>query len=89
MWIIRQIIIKACQIYELLILVYCVLSWFRISENKWTVMLKNLVEPALTPIRDFLNRVLPGSFRMIDFSPIVLMILISIGRNLLIGLLTF
>ena len=89
MGIVIRVINKACQLYQLIVLIYCVLSWFRIGENKWTVLLKNLVEPALTPIRGFLNRVLPNSLQMIDFSPIVLMLLISVGQRILIGLLTF
>ena len=79
----------AFSLYELLVLVYCALSWLRIAENRWTVMIRRLVEPALAPIRRMLENVLPASVRMVDLSPIVLILLLSICKRILMSILFF
>ncbi|MBR6030320.1 MAG: YggT family protein [Clostridia bacterium] len=85
----RYLVNTACSLYELIVFAYCVLSWLRIADNQWTTIIKQLVEPLLTPIRRFLDSVLPASLRMIDLSPWALMLLVSILRRILLNLFSF
>ena len=39
------------NVYKLLVIAYCVISLMGISANKWTELLRSVVEPLLLPIR--------------------------------------
>ena len=75
--------------YQVIILVRCVLSFFPSPSytSRW-VGVWNLVyavtEPLLAPIRKVLSRYSGGR---IDFSPMVLILLLSLAGRLIIGLL--
>ncbi|MDR1913908.1 MAG: YggT family protein [Clostridiales bacterium] len=69
----------------LLILVRVVISWFRNFDNPFVRIVYNLTEPLLAPIRNLLNRT-PLGEAMVDLSPIVLFVLISIIKNILLGM---
>lgn len=81
----------ALSAYRLCIFAYVALSWLRITPNKWTELLRRLVEPVLAPIRRFLIRKLPNQWLMLDWSPVVallgLEIVGSVVRMLLIAIL--
>lgn len=58
-----------------------ILSWFYpIGKDPWSKLLLDVTEPLLSPIRSVLSRVMPIP---IDFSPIVVILLISFLQNLL------
>ena len=72
-------IIRLLQIYNILILVRVLMSWFVQDpyNNKLYIWLIRITEPVLGPIR----RIMP---RMgLDFSPVVAMLLIQIISRLL------
>lgn len=71
------------DVYKLLIIAYCVLSFIKIPANKWTELLRSVIEPALLPIRKLLAQHLPRSWQILDWSPAVLFILASILQWLL------
>ena len=74
------IIVKLIDIYSLIILIRAVISWFPISPyHPLNVILRNITEPVLKPIR----RLLPMSG--IDFSPFIAIILLELIRNVLAG----
>jgi YggT family protein len=69
------------QILSLAILVRVLLSWVDPMGNmRITQFMRDLTEPILGPIRS----VLPSNM-MIDFSPIIAMMLLQMLGNLLIG----
>jgi YggT family protein len=70
------------QVLVLLILASVIMSYFVSPYNRVRVMVDNLVEPLLAPIR----RVMP-TIGMFDFSPLVLIILVQLLSGLLIGIL--
>lgn len=72
----------ATQIISLLIIVYVVLSYFLSPFHPIRQTVDRLVEPLLAPIR----QILPQT-GMIDFSPIVLLILVQILSAILVSLL--
>ena len=72
-------LIFALQIYNLIVIARVLLSWFPNIDrsNPIVVLLYELTEPVLQPIRELLRRQFPNSGPM-DFSPIVLWIIIII-----------
>ena len=71
------------DVYKLLIIVHCVLSFMKIPANKWTSLLASIIEPLLNPIRKLLAQHLPKSWQILDWSPAVRFILGAILQWLL------
>jgi uncharacterized protein YggT (Ycf19 family) len=71
------------NVYKLLVIAYCVISLMGISANKWTELLRSVVEPLLLPIRKLLAQYLPKAWQIIDWSPVVLIILVSLVQWIL------
>lgn len=68
---------NAMYLYSLLIIGYILLSWFpNARESSFGQMIGKLVEPYLEPFR----RIIPP-FGMIDFSPIVAIIVLRLASN--------
>jgi YggT family protein len=79
---IAQIISILSQLITWLVIVYIVLGYFMSPYHPVRQTLGSVVEPLLAPIR----RLMPQT-GMLDFSPMVLIILVQIVARLLIGLL--
>lgn len=71
------------QLVTLLVIAQAIMSFFVSPYHPVRQTLDNLLEPFYAPIR----RILPP-VGMVDFSPLVLIILVQIVSRLLIGLLT-
>lgn len=71
------------DVYKLLIVAYCILSAIGIPANRWTELLRSVIEPFLKPIRKLLAQKLPASWRMLDWSPVVLFLVVTILKWLL------
>lgn len=71
------------SIFSLLLIVDILLSYFLSPFNSVRMVLDRIVQPVLTPIR----RIVPP-IAMIDFSPVILLILIQLVENLLLGILS-
>ena len=77
------------DIYKLLVLVHFILTLVKVPENKWTTLLTSIVEPALAPVRGLVNKYLPMNWQVIDWSPVALLIGISVAQwvlNLILGI---
>jgi YggT family protein len=79
---VAQIIRLLSQLITWLVIVYIVLGYFMSPYHPIRQALGSVVEPLLAPIR----RLMPQT-GMLDFSPMVLLILVQIVARLLIGLL--
>lgn len=66
------------NVYKLAVIAYCVLSLMGIAANRWTELLRSVVEPLLTPIRRLLAQHLPAHWQIIDWSPVALILLVSL-----------
>ena len=78
------------DVYKLLVLVHFILMLVKVPANKWTTLLSSIVEPALAPLRVLVNKYLPKNWQIIDWSPVALLIGISIAQwalNLVLGIL--
>nr|MBN1228497.1 YggT family protein [Anaerolineae bacterium] len=71
------------NVYEVILLLRVMLSWFRVDPyaNPFVRILYNLTEPILEPIRE----ILPQS-GMIDFSPLVVFVLLMALQQVLSAL---
>ncbi len=82
MTLIFQIANLLLTIISLAIIVRALLSWFYpVGKDRWTRLLVDLTEPLLAPVRGLLSRILPIP---IDFSPIVVILLIQLLQNMLV-----
>ena len=79
---VAQIINILSQLITLLVLLKVILSYFMSPYHPVRQTVDGIVEPLLAPIR----RMMPQT-GMLDFSPMVLIILVQIVARLLIGLL--
>lgn len=70
------------RIIEILVIVDVLISYFMSPYHQFRMALDRLVEPLLSPIR----RIIPP-IQMIDFSPIVLLILLQLVETLLVNIL--
>ena len=77
-----QIISLLSQLITLLVILKVILSYFMSPYHVVRQTVDSIVEPLLAPIR----RIMPQT-GMLDFSPMVLIILVQIVARLLIGLL--
>lgn len=75
---ILRIINLLLDVYKLLVVVHFVLTLIKVPANRWTTLLDSLVEPVLSPIRRLLTAKLPKNWQIIDWSPIALVIAITI-----------
>ena len=66
------------DVYKLAVIAYCVISLMGVNANKWTELLRSIVEPLLIPIRKLLAQHLPRQWQIIDWSPVVLILLVSL-----------
>lgn len=63
---------------DFMIFVRCILSWIPLGSNPISNFVYTMTEPILKPIRDLIYRSpLGGPGMMLDFSPIVAMLLLS------------
>ena len=70
---IAMVIHRAIQIFTLIVIIYTILTYFLTPFHPIREGLARFIEPLLTPIR----RLLPQT-AMLDFSPLVLIILLQI-----------
>lgn len=71
------------DVYKLLVIAYCVISLMKIPANKWTELLRSVIEPLLVPIRKLLAQYLPKQWQVLDWSPVVLILLVTLVQWIL------
>lgn len=71
------------SLYQLLLIAYVVINVIKIPANRWTELLRSVVEPVLGYVRRLLNKYLPERFQKIDWSPVVLFLVIELVKILL------
>jgi len=88
MYIISIAVIRLLELIELAIIVRAFVSWLPLSrDNAFIKLLYQITEPILSPIRGIIERMTAGRSIMLDFSPIVAILLIEFAIRLLSGFL--
>jgi len=71
-------------ILEVLIIVRIVISWLPVPrDNQLVDLLYKLTEPILAPVRNLLEKSALGKNSMIDFSPVIVFLLIGLIKSVL------
>ncbi len=70
-------------LFDVALLIYVAMSWLRPTANRWTELLRKIVEPVLNPIRRILVEKLPPRWQILDWSPLVAWLLVELVRYLL------
>ena len=83
MGLITGLIDLALMLFELALIVYVLLSWLKPAANRWTELLKSVVEPVLAPIRRVLVQKLPSKYQNVDWSPVAAILIVALIRALL------
>lgn len=83
MRLIYSVLSMLLSLYEVVLFIYVVLSWIHPAANKWTELVRSLVEPGLAPIRRLLRQHLPVRWQIMDWSVLALWLLIGIARRVL------
>ncbi len=66
-----------------------ILSWVNIGSGSFVRMIRSITEPILRPFRNMLrNSALGGPGLRLDFSPLLAMLFLQLGRNVIIVFLT-
>ena len=71
---------------EYAILFRAILSWFIDPFSPFMGFLAQITEPFIAPVRALINRFF-GKPRMYDFAPLVTMVLLTLLRNMFVGML--
>ena len=67
-------------IFSILLIVYYVLYLLRVPSNKWTELLRSVVDPVLNLTRQLMQKFLPAlTGKGIDWSPVVLYVAIRLA----------
>ena len=78
-----RILYLALWLFDVALLIYVAMSWLRPTANRWTELLRKIVEPVLNPIRRILVEKLPPRLQIFDWSPLVAWLLVELVRYLL------
>jgi uncharacterized protein YggT (Ycf19 family) len=77
----------AFRVMQLLVLVYALSSWvpdWRYRRPPWIRSIDRIIEPLIRPIQRVLNRYNTGGM---DFSPLILMLLLDVARGIVVRIL--
>ena len=77
------------SLYSVAIVVYVILSWVKPVANRWTELLRSIVEPVLAPIRRLLQQHLPNQWQVVDWSPLAALLLVRILKSLFSAIFSF
>ena len=85
---ISEVLVTFLNIIDYAILIRCIMSWFPIGrDNPLYKLLYSITEPVLGPIRKMIyNSPIGSSMRMLDFSPIIAMLIISGLQSVVVGI---
>lgn len=65
-------------LYQLVLVAYIVINLVKPTANKWTELIRSLVEPVVAPIRKILMEKLPKNWQVFDWAPVVAIIAIAV-----------
>ena len=72
------ILLNLIRIYEIIILISCILSWIPGINNRFTDFIFTITDFVLNPIRSAMDKITNGRVLPIDISPIIAFLLFRI-----------
>ena len=78
-----KILYLALWLFDAALIVHVFMSWVSPTANRFTELLRKIVEPVLTPIRTLLTAKLPPRWQILDWSPLAAWLLVELVRYML------
>ena len=82
-----MILSRLLDAVKLLLIIRCIISWIPNFQNAFTDFIYKVTDPVLRPVQSVIEKLLKGQALMIDFSPIIVFVLIEFLQRLLFGIL--
>lgn len=80
------LVARLFDVYEVLIVVYCLMSWVPSTGTSLMADLRYALSVLVEPYLGFFRRIIPP-FGMVDFSPVVAILALSVIQNVVLRLL--
>lgn len=81
-----QLLYAAANVYTWIILAYCIMTWFPTSSGT-IADIRCALEKITAPFLDIFRKIIPPIGGMVDISPIVALLVLQFGVNLIARLL--
>ncbi len=78
-----SLIDKLLDLYKLAVIAHFIIALLKVPANKWTTLLASAVEPVLAVVRRLVNKYLPKEWQILDWSPIALILAITVVQWIL------
>lgn len=75
------------NLINFLVLIRIILSWVPMGQNTFSLIIYNLTEPLLQPIRKMVEDSPLGGGMMLDFSPMILVLILGFIQSLVASIL--
>jgi len=87
MYTVASVIRSLIEFYELLLVIWCVLSWFPTREGGFVSDLRDVLDRIVGPYMSIFQRFIPP-VGGIDFSPILALIVLQLVGDAIVGILS-
>ena len=85
-YVLVEIIDKLVQFYEILVCLYCILSWFPLREGGVMYDIQSVIASLVEPYLNLFRRIIPP-IAGIDFSPTIAIIVLIAAERIVFSLL--
>ena len=81
-----SLLMLGCWVMKVLLISHVVITLLRLPDNAFTRLVNRVLNPMLNPIRSCLRERLPEKLQFLDWSPVVLYLLVVIAGDLIASL---
>ena len=86
MYALQLFIVKLADAYTTILLVYVLMSWIPYGASKWVEDIRSVLASISEPYLGLFRRIIPP-LGMIDFSPVVAIIVLQLAESLILAIL--
>ena len=86
MYALQLFIVKLADAYTTILLVYVLMSWIPYGASKWVEDIRSVLASISEPYLGIFRRIIPP-LGMIDFSPVVAIIVLQLAESLILAIL--
>ena len=86
MYALQLFIVKLADAYTTILLVYVLMSWIPYGASKWVEDIRSVLASISEPYLGLFRRIIPP-LGMVDFSPVVAIIVLQLAESLILAIL--
>ena len=86
MYALQLFIVKLADAYTTILLVYVLMSWIPYGASKWVEDIRSVLASISEPYLSLFRRIIPP-LGMVDFSPVVAIIVLQLAESLILAIL--